>query len=356
MYRLIFVDMDIVISDAPAEASSRPANELRLVRTGTQLIDGVLRYYYAAEPPLRILIVMRNGMALEDVPTGYYLKALVGWDDGTAFVLPGDAGKQHTKLSVDLVLDDALIVRADVGLISLSSIVARAPRSDRPGGWRGGTPGRPPVAAGDRVEQHNITLPSQLWRRVEHAGVGNRSAGIRKLIEGEDNMAVSLPGSVAQMLRMWPEATAVAMEVDGQCAIVVKMERRDAQSAHRPGVPVAFQSQLGLYPDAGAVIRLALEIRDQPGNPLKFETFLDPGSPHDDPALLRKLQNQTMLAIHIFDMRINYQYSKVIPFRDVARNDLAALCEQAAEFLATLPADRRNFGRARDQMMAELPL
>ena len=167
-------------------------------------------------------------------------------------------------------------------------------------------------------------------------------------------MPVSLPGNVAQVLRIWPEATAVAMDVDGQTAIIVKCERRDAQSAHRPGVPVAFQSMLGLYPDAGAVIRLALEILDQPGHPLKFETFLDPAG---EPALLRKLQNQTTLDIHIFDMRINYQYTKRIPFRETARTELTALCEQAAEFLAEMPpAQQRDFGKARDQMMAELPL
>ena len=354
MYRLIFVDMDIVVIPAPDTAPGQPAGELRVIRTGEQTIDGARRYYYAANPPRRLLVVARNGSHLESAHPGQYWKALIGWDDGdNAHVLSGDEGKRHTKLTIDLLLDVPL---HDAGVATpLSTVVDRAPRSDRPGGVRGTMAGRPPVQPGDRVEQHNITLPSRLWRRAEITGAGNRSAGIYRLIEGEEPMSVSLPVNVAQVLRLWPEATAVAMEVNDQVAIIVKCERKDAQSAHRPGVPVAFQSQLGLYPDAGAVIRLALEIRDQPGNPLKFETFLDPGGTHDL-ALLRKLQNQTMLAIHIFDMQINYQYSKVIPFRDVARNDLTALCEQAAEFLTTLPSDRRNFGIARDQMMAEMPL
>lgn len=168
-------------------------------------------------------------------------------------------------------------------------------------------------------------------------------------------MPVKLPANVAQMLRMWPEATAVAMEVDHAAAIVVKMDRRDAQSAHRPGVPVAFQSMLGCYPDAGAVIRLALEIRDQPDRPLSFNTFLNPGNSHDL-ALLRKLTMQSTLDIHIFDMRINYQYTKRIPFRELARGELAALIEQSLECLTAIPEVQRDFGKARDQMIAETPL
>jgi len=332
---------------------------LRVIKTGEQTIDGARRYYYAANPPRRLLIVARNGSHLESARPGQYWKALIGWDDGdNAHVLSGDEGKRHTKLTIDLLLDVPI---HDIGVATpLSTVVDRAPRSDRPGGVRGTMAGRPPVQPGDRVEQHNITLPSRLWRRAETTGAGNRSAGIYRLIEGEEPMSVSLPVNVAQVLRMWPEATAVAMEVNDQVAIIVKCERKDAQSAHRPGVPVAFQTMLGLYPDAGAVIRLALEIRDQPGHPLKFETFLNPSQANPDQAhdlaLLRKLAGQTTLDIHIFDMHINYQYSKRIPFRETPRAELSLLIQQAQELLAGIPETTLNFGKARDQMMAEIPL
>lgn len=166
-------------------------------------------------------------------------------------------------------------------------------------------------------------------------------------------MPISLPTNITQMLRMWPGPTAIATKVADQTALIVKMERRDAQSAHRPGVPVAFQSMLGLYPDAGAVIRLALEIRDQPDRPLKLDTFLNPAQTADL-MLLRQLTMQPTLDIHIFDMRIYYQYTKRIPFRETARGELASLIDHALALLNEIPPEKRDFGKARDQMIAEL--
>lgn len=205
MYRLIFVDMDIVVIPAPDTAPGQPAGELRVIRTGEQTVDGSRRYYYAANPPRRLLIVARNGSHLESAHPGQYWQALIGWDDGdNAYVLSGDEGKRHTKLTIDLLLDVPL--PGAVETTPLSTVVDRAPRSDRPGGVRGVMAGRPPVAVGDRVERHNVTLPSLLWRRVEQAGGGNRSGGIRNLIEGVAPMHVYevgkpyIPGRT-----QWPE-------------------------------------------------------------------------------------------------------------------------------------------------------
>ena len=353
MYRLIFIDMTVAVISAPDTTLGQPAGELRVIKTGEQTMDGARRYYYAANPPRRLLIVARNGVNLEATRPGQYWQALIGWDDGdNAYVLSGDEGKRHTKLTVDMLID--LPIDA-VETIPLSTVVDRAPRSDRPGGVRGTMTGRPPVQPGDRVEQHNITLPSRLWRRAEDVGQGNRSAGVYKLIEGETAMPVSLPPDVTHILKAISGGTAIAIEVDNSTAIVVKCEQKDAQSAHRPGVQVAFQSMLGCYPDAGAIIRLALEIRDRPESSLKFETFLNPGHAYDL-GLLRKLAGQSTLEVHLFDMWIRYQYTKILPFREVARGELTVLIESALEFLSTIPESKRDFGKARDQMMAEIPL
>lgn len=163
-----------------------------------------------------------------------------------------------------------------------------------------------------------------------------------------------LPYEIRKMLAAWPGAMATAIEVNGLAAIIVKAERADTDSAHRPGVPVAFQSQLGQYP-AGAVIRLYVEVRDRPAAPLKFETFLNPAGAWDY-ALLRKLAGQETLDLHFFDMRLRYQYTKRIPFREVARRELAALLDLALAHNEAIPAAARDFGKARDQMMAEMPL
>jgi len=305
---------------------------------------------------------MRTGTPVEAVRPGQYLKALLGWDAGdSGYTLPGDAGKRHTKLSVDMILD--LAAEQLPPTVPLTAVLARVPRSDRPGGARSAAQaaGRPPVAWGDRVEQHNITLPSRLWRRIEHVGQGNRSAGVRVLAEqalapqtltAEDT--VQLPYEVRRALRAMPGGTAAAADVNGQAAIIIKMDQADADSAHRPGVPVMFQSELGLYPQA-AVIRLVCEFRDKPDNPLRMDTFLDPGKTSDY-ALLRKLAGQDTLDFHIYDAeRVGYQYTKRIPFREVARRDLDALLDQALAHLETIPPAARNWQQARDQMMAERP-
>lgn len=52
------------------------------------------------------------------------------------------------------------------------------------GGLRPGA-GRPPLDddPANPTERHTITLPANVWRRIEALGEGNRSAGIRTLID-----------------------------------------------------------------------------------------------------------------------------------------------------------------------------
>jgi hypothetical protein len=193
--KLIQVDIPIIIGQHELETSLDTDQALWLVKTGEQTTDGIRRYYYAGQPPRRILIVMRNGEPLERVEPGDMLVSLVGWDDGAnPHVLPGDVGKRHTKISVDRVLR---LAEADAGRVAemlagdgtpsvrLSEIAARAPRSDRAGGWRGDAAGRPVVAPGDPTEVHAVSLPASLWRAVEEAGAGNRSLGLRRRLVGE---------------------------------------------------------------------------------------------------------------------------------------------------------------------------
>ena len=52
------------------------------------------------------------------------------------------------------------------------------------GGKRDGA-GRKPLSgdAEDLAERHSVTLPASMWRMIEAIGDGNRSAGIRELIQ-----------------------------------------------------------------------------------------------------------------------------------------------------------------------------
>lgn len=180
--RLILIDVPvnvIALQDRPVEFS----NQLALVETGEQTVNGVLRRYYAAPLPLRLLLVMQTGAAAQQLRQGCYAKALLGWDDGdNPYVLPGQHGKRHTKISIGLIYDGPLPAGVEE-ITPLSEIIAKAPRADRPGGWRGGDGGRPRVIDGDLTERRTVTLPSRLWRRIEVLGNGNFSAGVRKLAD-----------------------------------------------------------------------------------------------------------------------------------------------------------------------------
>jgi hypothetical protein len=160
-----------------------------MVKTAERTVDGQRRYYYAGAGPHRILFVMRNGQPIEalDEPNTY-VKALVGWDPGTAdFVLPQHAGKQHTKVTVDLLLtltpegaaEFARAAGAEVE--SLAHILANAPRSDKAGGARG-VVGRKRLAGG--TQARTVTLTPEQWALAEQLGGGeNASAGIRRALD-----------------------------------------------------------------------------------------------------------------------------------------------------------------------------
>lgn len=350
MTQFVFVDQPIT-----STPTATTAGALVLTATGMQEIDGLPRTYYAARPPYRLLLVLRHGVTLAAVQPGCYLAALIGWDDGrSSYTMPADAGKRHTKLSVDAVLPTLPSVPSPV--LNLTALLARVPRSDRPGGVRSAAQagGRPRLTGSENVEAHNVTLPARLWRRIEDAGQGNRSAGVRVLLEPNPTLefTMQLPYEIRRLLRAIPGGTAFAAEVNGQTALVVKMAQADATDAHRLGVVVAVQPQLGLYPQA-AVLRLACEFRDQVDAPLHLDTFLDP-TKTADAALLHHLTQQDILDFHIYDTeRLNYQYTKRIPWREKARRELADLLDQARAHAATIPPAERNWQAARDAMWAE---
>jgi len=92
-------------------------------------VRGDRRFYASADPRV---IVRCDGLDLATIQTGEYVDALVGWDSGeyTDFVLPGNANKRHTKITIKRALgampDEFSINEA---LKPLSAILARAPKA-----------------------------------------------------------------------------------------------------------------------------------------------------------------------------------------------------------------------------------
>jgi hypothetical protein len=161
-----------------------------LTKTAERTINGIRRYYYAGAGAHRILIVMRNGEPLEALAApNIYVKALVGWDEGSAdFVLPEHAGKQHTKITVDMVLvltpeqAQEWATTAGLKVESMAQILANAPRSDRAGGARGEV-GRKPVGGTERARPGSVSLLPDQWALAERLGDGVASVGIRRALD-----------------------------------------------------------------------------------------------------------------------------------------------------------------------------
>lgn len=147
--------------------------------TSTATIDGERRYYYAAEAPWRILLVLRG--APIDSPVwapSNIVRCLVGWDDGSAgFVLPENEKRRHTKVTL-IAEPPTYIFLEDVK--SLAHILFRSPRSDRRGGYRGTQGRRSLDAAG--THQVCTTLTTEQWTFVRRLGAGDVALGLRTAV------------------------------------------------------------------------------------------------------------------------------------------------------------------------------
>lgn len=194
---LIHIDMPIAVTlrcgDTPQlEFEQWPGAPLEWVKTGEQTVDGIRRLYYAACAPHRVLLVMRGGQdarSLNASPGNTYATALVGWDEGTAgYVRPGEEGRRHTKISIDVIhtlMPDyaaANVRQHGIELISWSALLAKAPRSDQRGGYRG-TQGRQRIDQDEPTSRISASVPTSYVDALRKLGSGDISLGVRRAIE-----------------------------------------------------------------------------------------------------------------------------------------------------------------------------
>jgi len=95
----------------------------------TQTDETRKRFYYASQEPR--VIIRCDGFVLSEIRDGEYLDASVGWDEGehTAYVLPGNENKRHTKITFHKRLGLKPSFAIDDKLQPLSAIIATAPRN-----------------------------------------------------------------------------------------------------------------------------------------------------------------------------------------------------------------------------------
>jgi hypothetical protein len=149
--------------------------------------------WHQSPPPYRVLISLAKNIRPSDLRQGMLLAARLGWE------IVG--GKRWRHVQVLRAVAPATLrtegVTADLVTpnepTNFSALLARAPRTDRPGGARGNV-GRKALAQGDITEAHSITLPASAWRLLEEIGRGNRSEGVRRLVTERRGTLAEEPG------------------------------------------------------------------------------------------------------------------------------------------------------------------
>lgn len=123
-YRTLRIDPTIAILPNTAALPHDAPGVLALYATGSQqMANSDSRRYYAALPPLRLLVVARNDIDLAALPPGTYVRALVGWDAGESpHTLPIHARQRHTKITIIALAASAAAAEP------LSAIIALTPR------------------------------------------------------------------------------------------------------------------------------------------------------------------------------------------------------------------------------------
>ena len=147
---------------------------------------GEERRYYASKGPWRVLVVMRHGLTITDLSNasmsqGLYADAVYSWEVGKKLFVP-QPGKVYLKISVASVnvqSGEAALryaQRHGLEIESLAAVIARAPRSDLRGGYRG-TGGR--KREGDTVR---VRLPQSLIDKATDFGGGDFSYGVAEAL------------------------------------------------------------------------------------------------------------------------------------------------------------------------------
>jgi hypothetical protein len=113
--------------------------------------------------------------------------------------------------------------------------------------------------------------------------------------------------------------------------------------------PVLSQWQLIVMPTA-PLIRLELTILDRPDNPFRFESFLNVADT-SQVGILKQLANQEELYLSFYGNDLTYRFTKVITHSRQQWQQLDELVQQALNFWETMPQEKRDFDRAKEEFL-----
>ena len=135
--------------------------------------------------------------------------------------------------------------------------------------------------------------------------------------------------------------------------VMIVVSPVDPRTWHQQRVPVRYQFQLALYPTA-PVVRLYVEVLDQPDTPLCMETFFNVGAP-DQLRDLQALATQGVIDLDFYDAACEYVFTKRLRHGKLQRKQLGQLISQALRHHETIPESQRDFDDAKLQFQRDYP-
>lgn len=139
------------------------------------------------------------------------------------------------------------------------------------------------------------------------------------------------------------------LTVETDIGVVHVCHAADADIDGFANKPVISRWQLIKMPTA-PMIRLELTILDRPENPFRFESFLNVAE--DDQAdILSQLANQEQLYLAFYGDDLGYRFTKIIPHDKQQWQQIDELTLEAMNYLSNIPADKRDYDRAKADFM-----
>ena len=161
---------------------------------------------------------------------------------------------------------------------------------------------------------------------------------------------IQKPGELPEEIRsVFKEFGYGCLAVESDMGVVHVCHAADSDIASFADQPVISQWQLIKMPTA-PLIRLELTILDQPGNPYRFESFLNLAD-EEQAHILVALANQDCLYLSFYGDDLAYRTTMSIP-QDVQQWQLLdELIQDAEDHWTLIPPERRDFDQAKAAFM-----
>ena len=155
-----------------------------------------------------------------------------------------------------------------------------------------------------------------------------------------------LPGAIREVLENFGYG---CLAVEADIGVVHVCHAADSDIDGFANKPVISRWQLIEMPTA-PLIRLELVLLDRPGNPFRFESFLNVAE-EDQANVLAQLANQERLYLAFYGDDLGYRFTKIISHDKQQWQQIDELTMEANEYWNKIPTERRDFDQAKAEFL-----